>query len=245
MAQDFVHMVRRWLSSIQWKNSRAKPNEMYRPTQVEHLANIFTHGLFILPMAMYSVHLSLTAKTEEQAWVAKINGICHTMLFLVSTVFHAYSFMGSNHRLKALLHRCDRAMIYLFIAGAYTPWLHLKTYTDGGWSYELRWAMWVFAMFGIVYQQLFHERYKTVETTFYVLIAVIPSLAVHEMLDTSGVFELKIGGIVYLTGVVFFKCDGRIPLAHAIWHLHVVAGAAIHLHAVAKHLYPQSNIYIS
>ena len=28
-------------------------------------------------------------------------------------------------------------------------------------------------------------------------------------------------------------------------HLHVVAGAAIHLHAVAKHLYPQSNIYIS
>ena len=61
-------------------------------------------------------------------------------------------------------------------------------------------------------------------------------------LDTSGVFELKIGGIVYLTGVVFFKCDGRIPLAHAIWHLHVVAGAAIHLHAVAKHLFPHSNI---
>ena len=54
------------------------------------------------------------------------------MLFLVSTVFHIYSFIGSNHRLKALLHRCDRAMIYIFIAGAYTPWLHLKTYTDGG-----------------------------------------------------------------------------------------------------------------
>ena len=49
----------------------------------------------------------------------------------------------------------------------------------------MRWAMWVFAMFGIVYQQLFHERYKTVETTFYVLIAVIPSLAVHEMVIES------------------------------------------------------------
>ena len=54
---------------------------------------------------------------------------CHIMLFLVSTVFHTYSFLGSNHRLKELLHRCDRAMIYIFIAGAYTPWIHLKVCT--------------------------------------------------------------------------------------------------------------------
>ena len=59
----------------------------------------------------------------------------------------------SYSRLKGLLHRCDRAMIYIFIAGAYTPWLHLKNYAEGGWSNELRWAMWVFALVGIVYQQ--------------------------------------------------------------------------------------------
>ena len=37
--------------------------------------DIFLSQLFIAPMAMYSVHLSLTAKTEEQAWVAKLNGM--------------------------------------------------------------------------------------------------------------------------------------------------------------------------
>ena len=55
--------------------------------------------------------------------------------------------------------------------------------------------------------------------------------------DERGLFELKLGGAVYAAGVVFFKCDGRIPLAHAIWHLFVLAGSMIHYFAVLEHLY--------
>ena len=82
-------------------------------------------------------------------------------------------------------------MIYLFIAGSYTPWLNLRQ-LDGdesdwdekfisqilyfqkklyfqvkdltrlhifpGASVELRWAVWLLATLGILYQQIFHER---------------------------------------------------------------------------------------
>ena len=48
--------------------------------------------------------------------------------------------------------------------------------------------------------------------------------------------ELQYGGLVYLVGVVFFKLDGVVPFAHAIWHLHVVLASFIHLKAVHTHL---------
>ena len=105
-----------------------------------------------------------------------------------------------------MLHRGDRAMIYLFIAGSYTPWLTLKAYDSNGWSIQLNWAIWILAFFGIIYQQIFHERYKWLETTIYVTVALAPSLAVFEMVSGLlsnpgyGVFSFwsqKIGHLLY------------------------------------------------
>lgn len=47
---------------------------------------------------------------------------------------------------------------------------------------------------------------------------------------------------MYLAGVFFFKSDGVIPLAHAIWHVHVVVGAIIHYQAVNTYLITPHNL---
>lgn len=64
---------------------------------------------------------------------------------------------------------------------------------------------------------------------------ILPELAFLQT-DDRGVAELQQGGAIYLLGVIFFKLDGRLPLAHAIWHLHVVAASMIHYWAVAQYL---------
>lgn len=54
--------------------------------------------------------------------------------------------------------------------------------------------------------------------------------------------ELKLGGLFYILGLVFFKSDGRIPCAHAIWHIFVAVAAGFHYYAILNHVFPVSDM---
>ncbi|GAB6018693.1 hypothetical protein CHUAL_000369 [Chamberlinius hualienensis] len=180
-------------------NCRPKGNHAYVPTEWEHVANIITHGLLIIP---------------------------------ISTVFHCVFYHGKFGNLKDILHRCDRAIIYVFIAASYTPWLILKEMEPDRHGQHMWWLVWLLALLGMTYQHL----YKWLETLLYTLLGWIPSLAVFHMQEWSGLFELAVGGGIYMAGIFFFKSDGRIPCAHAIWHMFVSAAACVHFYAVCKYL---------
>lgn len=113
-------------------------------------------------------------------------------------------------RVRDVLHRGDRAMIYIFIASSYFPWLTLMPnlnpddgIANGSKSSllqmllssvglnsfvaaDFRWTVWFLAAMGILYQQIFHEKYKWLETFIYVLIGLLPSLPfVHSVSEIS------------------------------------------------------------
>ncbi|KAG8296421.1 hypothetical protein J6590_057533 [Homalodisca vitripennis] len=164
-------------------------------------------------------------------------------------------------------------MIYVFIAASYFPWVMLRPLPQDSLAAELWWLVWeaqkgkrsshlfgraipsnqetmgygkeVLAAAGILYQQMFHERYKTLETCFYIFLGAAPSLAVlaHiEHAEFAGIQELMLGGALYAIGVCFFKSDGVVPCAHAIWHMFVGTAATVHYYAILHHLYTTPSV---
>lgn len=74
----------------------------------------------------------------------------------------------------------------------------------------------------------------------------VPAFVILSMVERAGVCELAVGGVFYVVGVVFFKSDGLVPFAHAIWHLFVAAGASVHYYAIWRYLYlPESSLLMS
>ncbi|CAH0564063.1 unnamed protein product [Brassicogethes aeneus] len=243
IAQDILSYTRIFfnknneLKSIKWMNRKALPNEAYCPTPIEHIANIITHGIWVMPSIMATMHMLDRAHTTPQYVSALVYGATLIFLFSVSTSFHCVFYCNKHRNLKDVLHRCDRGMIYIFIAGSYFPWLTIEQLPNEGWASSMNWIVWVMAFLGIVYQQTFHEKYKTLETLFYLFMGIGPSLTILTEHLISGITELSIGGLLYVLGVIFFKCDGVFPFAHAVWHLFVVMAAAVHYYAVLKYLY--------
>ncbi|CCD67984.1 Monocyte to macrophage differentiation factor [Caenorhabditis elegans] len=221
--------------AISYKNRRAGKGEAYEPTSHEHVANTVSHAIGIGPtILVFYYFMCAYAHRDLQHILMIIYGIFTTLLFTSSTVYHFCELLfrqqNKHRKLRYYLHICDRAAIYLFIAASYTPWLTLRHCGLPGLN--LKWMIWVFAILGILYQYNFHERYKTLETILYILIAAGPSVAIFTMNDRTGLEWMMTGGMMYAVGVFFFKLDGIVAFAHAIWHLFVLLGASCHTYAV-------------
>ncbi|KAK0422934.1 hypothetical protein QR680_007878 [Steinernema hermaphroditum] len=220
----------------QLMNPRPPGNRAYEPAYYEHIANTLSHAVGIGPSVYFAFLMIDASHRDLQFLVSCIYGFFTTLLFSTSTTYHFFELLVKPNmpRFRLCLHIVDRAAIYFFIAASYTPWLTLRH--CGTLGVHLKWLIWVFACMGILYQYCFHERYKTFETVLYVINAGGPAFAMFTMNDRSGLDMMVYGGLVYFVGVFFFKCDGRIPFAHAIWHLFVLVGAFLHMSTVYHHL---------
>ncbi|MBK1842420.1 hemolysin III family protein [Azospirillum sp. YIM B02556] len=131
---------------------------------------------------------------------------------------------------KALLRRIDHAMIFVMIAGTYTP------FTLGlGQGIGLGGAVWGGAAFGAALKLRFPGRFHRLGLALYLGLgwAVVTALEpLGSALSASALRLLIAGGLLYTVGVVFHLMD-RMPYNNAVWHLMVLAAAGCHFAAVA------------
>lgn len=201
-------------------------------TAGEERLNVLTHALgAVASLAAGSVLVVLTALRGDP-WrivAAAIFTASAVALYTASALYHTARRPAVRTRLRAL----DHASIYLLIAGTYTPFTLVGL--RGGWGWSLFGVIWGLAAAGVVFKLLMVGRLPRLSTAIYVAmgwLVIVAAVPMVRRFPVATLAWLLAGGVAYTVGVAFYGAR-RLPYAHAIWHLFVLAGTACHGVAVA------------
>jgi len=194
----------------------------------EELINVYSHGAGFI--ASFVALIVLTLKADGMLQIVSVTVFAASLMALYgsSTIYHS----TTNVARRAWLRTVDHAMIYVLIAGTYTPFSLLVMKGAVGWTiFGLIWGM---AATGIVIK-LFHTgKYDKLSTAMYVFMGWVIVFAIKPLianLAPVGLAWLFAGGIFYTVGAIFYSIR-KMPYGHATFHVFCLLGSACHFVAV-------------
>jgi hemolysin III len=163
-----------------------------------------------------------------------VYAICLVMLLGVSAFYHVPMWQPGP---RARLRRVDRSMIYVFIAGTYTPLVLVLGDRIGSAVLP---AVWLAALAGIVLTLVGSNLPRYVTATPYVVLgwgAVVIMPAVKEQFGMVCFWLIAAGGLAYTIGAIAYARRKPNPWPrvfgyHEIFHMLVLLGAAAHYLAI-------------
>jgi hemolysin III len=154
-----------------------------------------------------------------------------------SALYHRVTWRRPN--VRRWLRRLDHSMIFLLIAGTYTPFAVLVLSEPLG-AVVLT-VIWVGAAGGIALSLLWPDAPKRVSAAVYIALGWVAIVALPQLVDNLGVLGVALviaGGLLYSAGAVVYACRRPDPAPtvfgyHEIFHVLVVAAAALHFAVIA------------
>ncbi len=219
-----------------------RPAAVAQYTVGEEIANAVTHGvaalLSIAGLAVLVAFAVLYSGSPKVVAAVSIFGASMVFLYTASTLYHSIP----NPRSKKVLQYLDHSMIYVLIAGSYTPFclITLQGYT----GIALLCAVWLIAIAGISLQAVLLHKADWINCLLYLSMGWLAVFVIDPLvstLDSTGLALLVAGGLAYTVGVVFYIFE-RIPFSHAIWHTFVFAGTTLQFFSVLFYVIPGVNV---
>ncbi|SFB02853.1 MULTISPECIES: hemolysin III family protein [unclassified Bacillus (in: firmicutes)] len=197
-----------------------------------HLAGAFLSFIGLLAMV---IKASLTTGTGIAITAVTIFGISMILLYSASATYHMV--IAKDHVIS-FLRRIDHSMIYILIAGSYTPFCLISLNGVTGWTMFT--IITVVAVCGVTFKMVWFNCPRWLSTLLYIamgwmVIAVVSPLSAS--LSGAGVFLLVFGGILYTIGGVIYALkpaflESKYMGFHEIFHIFILLGSLAHFLSV-------------
>lgn len=197
-----------------------------------------THGIGMILVALAMVPLLLrTTRFSSHhglgVWCMFVFCASMFLLYAASTSYHTFHLTQKiNRRLK----KCDHMMIFVMIAGSYTPVCFLVLNNHAG--YLLCALVWGLAIFGMALKWFWVDCPKWLSSILYIsmgwvcvfamtqIYASLPTAA-FALLFAGGIFY-TVGGIIYALKLPAFNARHQYFGTHEIFHVFVLLGSLCH-----------------
>ena len=135
---------------------------------------------------------------------------------------------------KARFRKLDQAMIFVMIAGSYTPFVLLAMRPSLG--VPICAFVWAVALVGTILKLTSLAQRNILSLSLYlgmgwIVLGFLRPLAAA--LSSGALLCLVLGGVVYSLGAAIF-CLPSVRFHNVVWHAFVVVAAGLHLSAVAQ-----------
>lgn len=197
-----------------------------------------THFIAMMMAAFAATPLLIKAlsKGKDSAICCFVFIISMILLYGASTIYHAFD---KGERINKILKKLDHAMIFVLIAGSYTPICLLII--GGKTGISLLTIVWVVGILGIIFKLCWVTCPKWLSSVMYIAMGWLCVLAFSPIVNSmtkEAFLWLVVGGVIYTVGGVLYAIKTPKVKAfnerhkyfgtHEIFHLFVMAGSLCH-----------------
>ena len=160
-----------------------------------------------------------------------------TALFAVSATYHRGRW---RPQVRVWLQRVDHSMIFVFIAGSYTPLCLLPL--DGSKSWLVLAVTWGGAALGVVTRLAWHRAPRWLFVPMYLALGWVALTMLPDLARSAVFYEnalIVAGGVLYTLGALVFATRWPDPAPrvfgyHEVFHALTIAAATCHAIAIAS-----------
>lgn len=164
-----------------------------------------------------------------------IFGVSVILLYASSAFYHL---LNISEPARVIFRKIDHSMIFVLIAGTYTPFCLVPLEGAKGWT--LLGILWGLVIVGLGIKLFWLHAPRWISTGIYLLMgwmAIFVFAPLSQALTSSGLFWLVTGGLFYTVGAVIYASKRPNPFPplfgfHEIWHLFVLAGTTSHFMSI-------------
>ncbi len=164
-----------------------------------------------------------------------------TSLVLLYTTSGIYHLVHTTDAILAKLRKLDHSMIFILIAGSYTPFCTLSL--TGAWKWSIITVVWSLAIIGIILKMFWMNMPRWLSTGLYIgmgWIALFALKPLYDSLSLGGFIFLLLGGVMYTIGGIIYglkKPNFSSEFGfHEIFHIFVLLGSFCHYWAIFRYV---------